>query len=114
MITEARLQQECFTWFTNTYRNYRGLLFMINNSGAKSAKEGAQSRAMGLVPGVPDLFLSLPNQTFHGFYIELKVGYNTSSPIQLKMQERLMKAGYLVEEVRTLETFKEAIYQYLN
>lgn len=87
---------------------------MINNSGAKSAKEGAQSRAMGLVPGIPDTFLSLPRGSYHGFYVEFKVCYNASSPIQLKAHERLKKAGYLVEEVRTIEEFKEKIINYLN
>lgn len=113
MITEARLQQECYTWFSNGFPAYRGLLFMINNSGAKTAKEGAQSKAMGLVRGIPDLFLSLPVEPYHGFYIELKIGYNTSSPSQLKAQDRLRKAGYLVDEIRTLEEFKTSINNYL-
>lgn len=50
------------------------LLFHIPNGGRRDAREAAKFKAMGVKPGVPDLFLPVPRGTYHGLWIELKAG----------------------------------------
>ena len=70
---ESRLQAECFSWFWNTYPEYRGLMFHVPSEGNRSSKiDGGKRKAMGIVAGVSDLILMLPRHNCHGLCIEMK------------------------------------------
>ncbi|GGF22426.1 VRR-NUC domain-containing protein [Hymenobacter cavernae] len=122
---ESRLQSTCHTWFHNElcslpeFQHLRGLGFMIHNDGAKSALTAALDTSRGLIPGIPDWFLSVPcsspfGTSYHGFYFEFKVGKNKLSPIQSKRIEQLRAMGYKVAVVDNFEHYKELIMDYLN
>lgn len=49
-----------------------GLIHHIPNGGKRSKSEAARFRAMGVLPGVADLFLPVPKAGYHGLYIEMK------------------------------------------
>jgi hypothetical protein len=49
----------------------------------------------GVKSGVLDLFLPVPAQGYHGFYIELKFKKNTMSDNQEEFSEFVTKKGYL-------------------
>jgi hypothetical protein len=131
--SEDSIQAECWQWLYNTYPKTRGLCFHIRNGGSlTSAREGNKFKAMGVVPGVPDICLAIPqpyaikhlNPSGHGYtiqhgmygalYIEMKTEKGKHSTEQKNVQAALIAAGNRVEHARSLEEFKAAIYNYLG
>ena len=86
------------------------LLFAIPNgfSGAvRTRKDGTKfcsSKAKmvgeGLKSGVPDVCLPVARGEFHGLWLELKAGDNTTSPTQREWMGALTAQGHAVHLVR--------------
>lgn len=57
-------------------------LFAIPNGGKRNVIEAKSLKAQGVKAGVPDMFLPLARNGYHGLFIELKVGKNKTSPQQ--------------------------------
>lgn len=108
-MTEARLQQECFTWHWNTYPDERKRLFMIYNN-PKSREHGAVLKAMGLVSGVADMAYVRDGGGI--LFIEFKTPEGEQSDAQRAFMQAVTEvgAGYVV--VRTLEEFKAVLASY--
>lgn len=70
------------------------LLHHIPNGGRRDKKEAARLKAQGVKAGVPDLFLPVPRQGFHGLYIEMKYGENKTTQSQRFWLEELKKQGF--------------------
>lgn len=111
--SEARIQQDCVTWFRNTYRNHANLLYKNHNEGQKNIIAASIDKALGLTPGVPDLFLAIPNIKYYGLYIELKRPGQTISAKQDEMIALLRRQGYKVEIITSVQDFQTTIYEYL-
>lgn len=112
---EGRVQAECVQWFWNEYPQYRGLLFHIPNEGNRDSKtDGAYRKALGLVSGVSDLILLIPNKLHHALCIEMKTEVGRQSDAQRLWQSKVEAQGYRYEVVRSLEEFKKLIIEYLN
>lgn len=74
-----------------------GNLFAIPNGAelAKGARGGANMKAQGMRPGVPDIFLAAPIGTRHGLFIEMKRRKGgVVSEDQSKWMNKLQVAGY--------------------
>jgi len=112
--SEDKIQSDCYLWLFNNHPLIRGLCFHIPNGGYRGAREANKFRAMGVVAGVPDLFLSIPSEPYHGLYIEMKTPTGTLSHEQKEMHAKLTKAGYLVIVCRSLEDFQLAVKTYLR
>ncbi len=54
------------------------LLFAVPNGGHRHPATGAKLKAEGVKPGVPDLWLPVPRNLFHGLVIELKTELKSS------------------------------------
>lgn len=89
------------------------LLFHIPNGGGRSKAEAGIFKAMGVKAGIPDLFLSVPNQNWHGLYIEMKSTGGRVSPEQKDVFKRLGDKGYAVFICRDWIEAKDAIRSYL-
>lgn len=112
--SENKIQSECVLWLWNEHPATRGLLYHIPNGGLRSAREGATFKAMGVVPGIPDLCLAIPRNGFAALYIEMKTGTGSLSPDQEKEHRRLQEAGNKVVVCRSLEQFQMAVIEYLK
>lgn len=112
--SEARIQQDCVTWFRNTYRNHANLLYKNHNEGQKNIIAASIDKALGLTPGVPDLFLAIPNIKYYGLYIELKQPGKYLSKVQRERMTELHAQGYACICVKTIEDFKRLVDQYLT
>ena len=109
------MQAECVQWLWNEYPQYRGLLFHIPNEGNRDSKtDGAYRKALGLVSGVSDLILLIPNKSHHALCIEMKTEVGRQSDAQRLWQSKVEAQGYRYEVVRSLEEFKELIKEYLE
>lgn len=87
-------------------------VFHIPNEGKRSYAEGANMRRKGLKKGVPDLFIPVPSNGFHGLFIELKYGKGKPSNEQAGWLSLLSSNGYMAavcygfdEAVRIIESY---------
>ncbi len=69
---------------------------------------------MGVKKGVADFHLALPQNEFHGLWLELKVDRGTLSHEQKEFLSRKMLRGYCAVAVWGEEAAKELILTYLR
>lgn len=112
-LTERKIQSDVFQWFYNTYPHLRGLFYM-NYNNPPNARSGSLLIGAGLVKGIPDVFLAVPNLGFHGLYIEFKTKTGKLSDEQKKIHLKLIEQGFIVYIGRDVEQTKEYISNYLK
>lgn len=124
--TEAKIQQEIFIYFYQTYPNY--LIHSVPNGfGVTIPKTipaafhksirimiaGAVDllKNMGMKPGVSDLIVHLPGGRC--VMVEVKNETNKQDPDQIKIENKLkaMNGNYIL--VRSLEDFKKQITPFI-
>ena len=66
----------------------------IANERRTSAQAGALLKRMGVVSGIPDIFIPRATKKFHGVWIELKVGKNKLSSSQLDFINKMITEDY--------------------
>lgn len=110
MKTESKIQQEIVMWFRNEYsRNLspKPLIFSIPNERS-NVKEQSRMIATGLLSGVSDLIVLLPNKTL---FVEVKDEKGTQKPKQKEFEQNATSLGFKYYLVRDLETFKNIIHE---
>lgn len=105
MLSEIQIQAEIFEWMWNFQPHTRYNFFHVPNGGKRSVVEAMQLKAAGVVAGIPDMILILPNSQTVMF--ELKDDTGKLSPAQIKVHEQLNCPVYVV---RSLEEFKRIYY----
>jgi hypothetical protein len=70
--------------------------------------------AMGVKPGVPDLFLPVSRGGYHGLWIEMKVGRNRPTVHQKGWIGALCEQGYRVRVCWSMESARDTILEYLG
>lgn len=88
-------------------------VFAIPNGGSRNKAEAVKLKAEGVSAGVPDLFLPIPKQEFHGLFIEMKVGRNRTSAEQDEWIALLRKNGYRAEVCYGADAAIKAIDEYI-
>ena len=89
-------------------------VFAIPNGGSRNKAEAAKLKAEGVSAGVPDLFIPIPKQGYHGLFIEMKVGKNRTSPEQDEWLALLRKSGYKAEVCYGADAAINEIEKYLS
>jgi len=102
---ELAMQADCFQWHWNTYPHLRKTLFHVNGK-AKNAIEGSKFKAIGVVKGISDFILILPQETV---YIELKTNIGKQSSDQKLFQAQVEDSCQRYFLVRSFEEFKSLI-----
>ncbi len=106
MTTEAQIQQKIYIWFNNNYclshHNPKCSIFSVPNEG-KDVKEQMFKKATGMVSGVSDMIVVIPNKVL---FIEVKTPTGKQSPNQLKFQQTVQALGFEYFLVRSLKDFK--------
>jgi len=111
--SEHHTQVACVNWFSMQYPKYKALLFAIPNGGKRSIGVARKMKAEGVKKGVPDLFFALPNDGYHGLFIEMKSATGSLSSDQKMYLKMLHQNGYRVEVCKSFDNFKVAIESYL-
>jgi hypothetical protein len=104
-LTEGRIQQDCFTWFNNTYPTLRGTMWMVYNN-PKNKIQGAILKSKGMISGVSDL-----QWFYHGilYCLELKTQIGKLSPAQQKWSGTMTYHGAEYVVIRSLSQFQDLV-----
>lgn len=121
---EHKLQCSCVQWFNIQHRDLRGLLFAVPNGGARSKATAGKLKAEGVVPGVADLILLVPQWfttwreeqgcLFAGLCIEMKTAKGRQSPEQKEWQAKVESRGYRYAVCRSFDDFTHTVNEYLG
>lgn len=112
--SEHHTQVACVNWFSMQYPKYKDLLFAIPNGGKRSIGVARKMKSEGVKKGVPDLFLALPNENYHGLFIEMKSVTGSLSPDQKRYLELLRLKGYRAEVCKCFDDFERVIGSYIE
>jgi len=96
---EERLQIQFYTYFHNTYPEYRGLL-VYNLNNPRNAIDGHSAKLMGLRKSRPDMELYWKGKVY---LLELKTPRTKPNQDQLDYHEKLRAEGFDVTVARTFE-----------
>lgn len=111
--TESRIQQACVRWFRYQYPHLSTLLFHPKNEGHGDRIAGAIAKAEGVVPGVPDLILALPNASHSMLCLELKTPKGRQSESQKLFQTSVEAATAQYNIIRDIDTFIAVVDAYM-
>ena len=116
-MTEAQEQTVLFEWARMMQGKYPelALLHAIPNGGSRHPVEAKNLKAQGVKAGIPDMFLPVARQGYHGLYIELKrqKGGRVSAE-QKKMLEALRAQGYKAVVCEGWQNAMNEIVDYLK
>ena len=114
IVPSEHAEQVAVIQWCDYHREARNI-FAIPNGGARSPITGRKLKEEGVRPGVPDLFLPLARDGYHGLFIEMKRRKRyTTSPAQKERIEQLMRDGYRVEVCRGADEAIGVIAEYLG
>lgn len=110
---ESELQIACVRWFNVQYPNYKGLLFSVPNAAKRGKAIAGIMKAEGLVHGVSDLILLVPNKNYLALCLETKYGKGMQSQYQKDFEVRVLNQGYNYRVYWTIEQFISIINNHL-
>lgn len=117
IISEHDEQATLFTWAGIISKRIPelDLLFAIPNGGDRHPIVAAKLKAEGVKPGIPDVFLPVARDGFHGLFIEMKRKKGGSlSGAQKQRISQLKNQGYRVEVCKGFEAARDVILNYLE
>lgn len=85
---EHRIQTACVRWFRLKYPHLFARLFAVPNGGRRDGVTGARLKAEGVLAGVADLILLVPNAGYHALLIEMKTPKGRQSESQRAWQRQ--------------------------
>ncbi|WP_263079516.1 VRR-NUC domain-containing protein [Endozoicomonas sp. Mp262] len=92
-------------------------VFHPPNGGKRDKATAGKLKAMGVKPGVPDVFCMLPRGGYHGLVVEYKATPPNDaevSPYQKEWITRLSQQGYKASVCKGLAAIKDEFTNYLK
>ena len=86
---ESTLQTTCVRWFRFQYPNL--VIYAVPNGGSRNVREAQRLKAEGVLAGVADLVVLLPQGK--SVYIEMKVKGNRQTDNQKEFQNKAIETG---------------------
>lgn len=116
MIKLNEYQEQCLVinWFRLQYKDYANYLFSIPNGGKRHIIEAVKFKRSGVISGVPDLFLMIPKNGFHGLFIEMKIQGGKLQPNQKEFLKLANALEYKAVVCYGFEEAKKVISDYLK
>ena len=110
---ESHIQRRCVSWFRLQFPALRLNLIAIPNGYKTSVTQARIAKMEGLVAGAADLFLFVPNATYHGMAIEMKTEKGRQQDTQKEWQAAVEAQGYKYVVCRSFEDFYHQVNNYL-
>lgn len=101
-------------WFNEKFPELAQDMHHFANERKCSIIEGRILKRMGVKKGVLDFHLAFPTLSYHGLWMELKVGDGKLSKEQIAFIERKTELGYFALAVWEFDAAKESILFYLK
>jgi hypothetical protein len=112
---EHRIQCSCVRWFNLKYRKLQGRLFAVPNGGKRDARTAAILKEEGVVAGVADLILLIPNRFYGALLIEMKTAKGKQSTSQKQWQKLITeRREYKYIVCRSLDEFISEVEDYIK
>lgn len=113
---EAQEQEAIFQWISYNTTKYPELqlLFHIPNGGYRNKSEAINLKRQGVKAGVPDLFLPVARNKYHGLFIELKAQENKATQKQNDWIAHLRTQSYAAEVCHGWRSAVECLCRYLD
>ena len=89
---EHELQCAFFNWAR--YHKQLKIAFAIPNGGHRDIRVARKLKAEGVLAGVPDVFIAIPNSKSHGLFIEFKIKPNKQTQSQINFMKQIVALGY--------------------
>ena len=114
--TETAMHMGVVRWARNMAGVYPCLKFLYHaaNEGKVNPREAGKRQSLGVLAGVPDLFLPADNGEFHGLYLELKKRPNKPTPEQSEFMEFAASQGYATAVCYSMDEAVAVIEGYLR
>lgn len=115
MITENQIQYD----FVKQIREFvlldkrLELLHHIPN-GSKFGRHRIHMWNMGCVAGIPDFFLPVAENGYHGLYLELKSSRGRLSDVQKEIAGRLNYQGYAYALAKSVDDAMDIVLDYVG
>ena len=110
--TEAETQKTLFQ-LSGYYPDLK-LMFAIPNGGSRNKIEAKHLKEQGVKAGVPDIFLPIAKNGYHGLFLELKVEKNKLSKQQYEWIENLKKQGYKADVAYGIDEAIKVLMEYIR
>jgi len=96
MSSEHEHQKALFNWAAMQCDMYceLSLMFAIPNGGHRHKRTAVRLKQEGVRAGVPDIFLPVARNNYHGLWIEMKYGKNLLTAHQRVWKSQLTDQGY--------------------
>lgn len=107
---ESILQSACVRWFRLQYPNL--VIYAVPNGGSRNVREAQRLKAEGVLAGVADLVVLLPQGK--SLYIEMKVKGNRQTDNQKAFQQKTEALGYKYYVCYSFDEFKAIIEKELT
>lgn len=112
--SEDRILSDFHLWMWENEPSLRRLCFHPNNEANLGPLAGAMNKAKGVVAGVADYIMLVPNQTSHGLCIEFKVPGGVQSDKQQDFEQKVKAMGYRYEVAYSTEEAIKIWQEYHN
>lgn len=104
-LQESTLQASCVRWFRYQYPHL--IIYAVPNGGSRNVREAQRLKTEGVLAGVADLVVLLPQGK--SLYIEMKVNGNRQTDNQKEFQEKVTSLGHTYAVCYTFEEFQKII-----
>lgn len=125
---KASMDDLCYTEREYAVKNYGfnnelsclAFMFAVPNGGKRDGRTAAKLKQTGVKPGVPDVFLDLPRNGYHGLRIEMKRPKTDSQSAGRTSGEQdiwlamLKNEGYCVYVCYSWEEARDKIIDYIG
>jgi hypothetical protein len=113
-MTEHQEQVITIKWFRLQYPKLSNCLWAIPNGGVRNIGTAIKLKSEGVTAGVPDLFLMIPKNGFHGLFIEMKIQGGKLQPNQKEFLKLANALEYKAVVCYGFEEAKKVISDYLK
>ena len=107
---ESTLQTSCVKWFRYQYPHL--VIYAVPNGGSRNVREAQRLKDEGVLAGVADLVIMLPQGK--SLYIEMKVKGNRQTQNQKDFQKIAEALGYKYYVCYSFDEFKAIIEKELT
>jgi len=113
-LTEHQEQSLLIKWFRLQHKAFAKCLWAIPNGGMRNMGTAIKLKQEGVIAGVPDLFLMIPKNGWHGMFIEMKAKGGKLQPNQQEFMGIATLLGYQSVVCYGFEDAKDLIQEYLQ